>query len=128
MSENTKINVQQAIEEGYEYYMYVDEDFQAIKCLKDISGDSYRLTKILELVEKEPYHPASIDEDSILEYVGGAIWEQHNSECGDDTDNIVDAINLIDKSTLKPFLDAVAEKLQGLNYYRGSGIELTVTE
>ena len=81
--------------------------------------------KELELCEKEPYHPAGMDAKSLLEHIGDQLQNDHSSESGDDTNDVCDAIKSIDVSIVQPFIDAMNEKLQGLNYYRASGIMLS---
>lgn len=124
------MTVQQAIDEGYEYYLYADDEFQRLKHLTDLLLEdnaehiSSEWARGLELVEKEPYHPAGIDAAGLLEQIGDQLQNDHSGESGDDTSDVEDAVKDIDHAIVQPLIDAIAEKLNGLNYYRSTGIKL----
>lgn len=118
-----KLTLQQAIEQGYESWLYADERFQAIQDLAFI--EDCHFNRKIELVNKEPYHPSSgLDADSIIDIIAEQIWENHHDESGDDTGSVPDAIRELPKELFGPILKAIDDKLNTLCYYKSSGIEL----
>lgn len=119
-----KLTLKEAIEQGYESWLYADEQFQSLNDLAFIEDSHFNGRKI-ELVSKEPYSPSSgIDADSILDLLAEQIWENHHGETGDDTDTVSDAIRELPKEMFAPILKAIDDKLNTLSYYKSSGIEL----
>ena len=122
------MTLQQAINEGYQYYIYSNEGFQSINDLSDLQKDEspYAWEREMEIVENESFHPANtVDAKDILRLIGEQLQDEQSFESGDDTDNISNAIKSIDHSILKRLLDAIAEKLDGISYYISTGITLT---
>lgn len=121
---NEILTLKEATEQGYESYLYAGEQFQALQDLAFIEDSDFDKGKI-ELVNKEPYHPSSgIDADGILDMLAEQIWLNHHDASGDDTDCVPDAIRELPKGIFEPILKAIDDKLNTLNYYKSSGIEL----
>ena len=119
-----KLSLKEAIEQGYEHYLYAGEQFQALQDLAFIE-DHHFDKGVIELVNKEPYHPSSgIDADDILDMIAEQIWSNHHEVSGDDTDAVSDAIRELPKEIFEPILRVIDEKLNTLNYYKSSGIVL----
>jgi len=119
-----KLTLKEAAEQGYEYFLYSGEKFQSLKELAFITDADFENGK-LELVNKDPYHPNSgIDADDILDFLAEQSWLNHHEESGDDTDAVSDIIRTIPKGLFDPILSAIEAKLNTLNYYKSSGIEL----
>lgn len=121
------MTVAQAIKEGYQHWMYSSDGFQPMRDLKELLGEDadFIWQREIELVDKDSYHPAGIDAGDLLEMIGDQLQEDHSGESGDDTDGVADAIKSIDRAIVQPLIDAITSKLEGLNYYRSTGITLT---
>lgn len=112
-----KLTIEQAIDQGYESFVYPEDGFQALKGLDyDIDFDKKPM-----LVEKEPYHPSGISAKDIAELIAENLEENHSSDSGDDTEQVYDAIMEINFSEVEKMID---EKLSKLYYYRQSDVEL----
>lgn len=119
-----KLTLNQAIEQGFESYLYSGEKFQSLQDLAFITDSDFEKGKI-ELVCKEPYNPSSgMDAGNILDFLSEQIWLNHHDESGDDTESVSDAIRELPKELFEPILKAIDAKLSTLNYYKSSGIEL----
>jgi hypothetical protein len=117
-----KLTLKQAIEQGYESWLYADEQFQALQDLAFI--EDHHFNRKIELVSKEPYHPSGIDADTIIDMIAEQVWENHYEESRDDTSSVPDAIRELPKELFEPIVNAIEEKLNTLSYYKSSGIEL----
>lgn len=115
----THLTVAQAIEQGYTHWIYSSDGFQGLMTVADIERDHFH--KEIELIEKEPYHPAGLSEDDIIEHIADMIEEKHQEESGDDTLSVYNAIKELKCPEL---VELINRKLQGLNYYKSSGIIL----
>jgi hypothetical protein len=119
-----KLTLKEATEQGYEHYLYAGEQFQSLQDLAFIEDSDFDKGKI-ELVNREPYHPSSgMDAESILDMIAEQVWLNHHDESGDDTSSVNDAIRELPKELFDPILKAMQDKLNTLNYYKSSGIEL----
>lgn len=119
-----KLTLKEALEQGYESYLYEGEQFQSLQDLAFITDEDFLKGKI-ELVNKEPYSPSSgMDAASIIDMLAEQIWENHHDESGDDTDCVPDAIRELSNELFEPILKAIDDKLSTLHYYKSSGIEL----
>lgn len=107
-----------AIEEGYEYYVYPADGYQALKHLTDGDIDYNRNPMI---VEKEPCHPSGLSAEELYETIADRCWENWNEITGDDTDQVHDLIKEIDFTELS---EKIQERLNSLNYYKQSEIKL----
>lgn len=121
------MNLQEAIEQGYEHYVHPSDGFQGAKSLTDLRDhpNQHDWDREIELIEKNPYHPSGMSGGDILELIGDQLQANHSDDSGDDTDGVADAIKDIDLAIVQPLVQAINEKLAGLNYYRGTGIILT---
>lgn len=122
-TEQPKLTVKQAIEQGFTQFLYPADGYQALGDLSDIHDSCFNRGKI-ELVNKDPHSPDNLDAKSIIEMIAERIYCQHVDETGDDTDEVYQGLITVNSDTLKPFLDAIQEKLDRMNYYKSSGIEL----
>lgn len=119
--ENTKLTLQQAIEQGYEYFIYPSDGYQALSSLTDYSEDEIKWDKNPTLCKKEPQHPAGMDAEELKDHLADLIADNHASETGCDTDCVSDAIKEIDFTEIA---EKIQEKLNGINFYWQSEIEL----
>lgn len=122
------MTAQEAIDQGYEHWIYANGGFQSIRDLQELLSEDSGFIWMgdIELIEKEPYHPENIiDAKDILGIVGDQLQLHHEDNSGDDTGGVYAAINTIDPKIIQPLLDEIQNKLNGLNYYRSTGISLT---
>lgn len=124
-----QLTIAQAIEQGYEKWVYAGEGFQPLNFLSDIQDSDFQ-NGIILLVEKEPYQPSGINAEDLLELIAEHLNDNHASESGgDDTDEVLNNIKKIDHKILEPLIKAIDEKLDGLcHYYRATDIELLPNE
>lgn len=113
-----KLTIQQAIEQGYKYFVYPEDGYQTIKT---IVSDEPDFTRKVMLCEKEPYHPNGMDSKSIAELLADNIECNHVDETGDDTEQVFDKIKSLDFTDVEKRIE---EALSTLNYYRQSEVEL----
>ena len=113
-----KLTPTQALEQGYEYYVYPGDGYQ---CLKSISDGDIDFSKNPMATSKESIVFKGTDSDQIRDLLADANWEQWNEITGDDTESVHDLFKEIDFSTIENIIN---EKLESLRYYRQSGIEL----
>lgn len=116
--ENTKLTPQQAIEQGYTYYVYPNIGYQCLNFISDLDMD---FDKNPMVTEKEPLKFVGLDTDQIAELLADAYWEQWYQITGDDTSSMHDLFKEIDFSDIQ---NQIQEKLKDLQYYRQSNIEL----
>lgn len=117
--ENFKgLTARQAIEQGYEYYVYPADGYQALKHLDDDDVDFDRNPMI---VEKEPRHPQGLTPEEIYETLADRCWEYWNELTSDDTDDVHDLIKGIDFTHIS---NEIQLKLNQLQYYRQSDVRL----
>ena len=123
-----QLTIAQAIEQGYEKWVYAGEGFQSLNFLSDIQDSDFQ-NGIILLVEKEPYQPSGISAEDLLELIGEHLNENHSSESGDDTDEVLNNIKKIDHKVLEPLIKAIDDKLDGLCYYhKATDVELLPNE
>lgn len=115
----TELTVKQALEKGYEYYVYDSDGWQSLKDISDMEMDFDR--DDLVLVEKEARHPFGLDAKYIAETLAEIISVNYSDETGCDTDDVYDAVKDLDLSGTEEIIN---EALSKINHYRSSGIKL----
>lgn len=116
-----KLTVKQALELGYESFVYDSDGYQSIKPIDPEDIDWKR--DDISLVEKESFSPMGLEEDILKEMIIESIWLSHHDNTGDDTNSIAEALKPLnlDLSNVKKQID---EALSELKYYKSSGIKL----
>lgn len=114
-----QLTVKEALEQGYEYYVYDDDGYQALKHISDMDMDFTR--DDISIINKDSYSPAGLDAKSIAETLAEIINDAHVWDSGDDTDQVYDAIIAIDFRDVEERIDQALGKLI---YYRSSDIKL----
>jgi hypothetical protein len=120
-----KLTLQQAIEQGYEYFVYPSDGYQSLKSLSEYSEDEINWKNNPTLCGKEPQHPGGMDAEELRDHLAGLISDNHASETGCDTDGVYDAIKEIDFTEIA---EKIQEKLNGINFFWQSKIELIKSE
>lgn len=123
MKELKQLTVKQALEQGYDKWLYANRGFQGLSDLKSIEPYDFSKGKI-ELVHFEPYSPVGMSAKDIIELIADQIENDHSGESGDDTLQVWHSLKEIDEKHAQPLVDAIDAELQKLNYYKSSGIEL----
>lgn len=118
---NSKLTLQQAIDQDYQYFVYPANGYQALNALTDYSEEEINWDNNPTLCHKEPQHPAGMDAEELKDHLADLIADNHASETGCDTDDVSDAIKEIDFSEIA---EKIQEKLNGINFYWQSEIEL----
>ncbi len=113
------LTVKQALEQGYEYYVYDSDGWQSLKDISDMEMDFDR--DDLVLVNKDPQHPFGLNAKYIAETLAEIISVNYSDETGCDTDDVYDAIKDLDLSETEKTIN---EALSKINHYRSSGIKL----
>lgn len=116
-----QLTVKEALEQGYESFVYDSDGYQSIKPI-DIEDINWSRDDI-SLVEKESFSPIGLEEDILKEMIIESIWNNHYENTGDDTNAIEDSLKPLnlDLSKIKLQID---EALSELKYYKSSGIKL----
>lgn len=114
-----EMTVKQALEEGYEYYVYDSDGWQALNYISDNEMDFERSDIVL--VKKETVSPAGIDSKAIAELIAEHLEVNHSDDTGDDTEQVYDIIKKLDFSDVEKQID---EALNAIKYYTSSGIKL----
>lgn len=114
------MTLQEAINNGYKYYVYPDEGHQRLKNISD-DIDAINFDKSPMATEKTPIIFNGIDENQIRDLLADSTWKLWNEITGDDTDIIHDLFKEIDFSDVE---SRIQEKLKSLRYYKQSNIEL----
>jgi len=112
-----KLTVKQALEQGYETYLYPADGFQRASVLGEDEPD---FTKEPMLTEKEPQHP-NFDGDSIKDIVANQCDEWWYDETRDDDSGIYDLIMELDFSDIT---SQINEKLKEVLHYKQSNVKL----
>jgi len=116
-----QLTVKEALEQGYVYYVYSDDGYQKLKDITDVNNIDF--DRAVRLVDKNPYHPAGIDKESLMDMIAEHIYLNHESESGDDTDSVYDAIKAIDFD-FTDVINKIHTALSNLNYYKAVNIRL----
>lgn len=114
-----QLTVKEALEQGYEYYVYNDDGYQALNHISYMEMDFKR--DDISIVNKDSYHPLGLDAKSIAELLAETINYNHACDSGDDTEQVYNAIMDIDFSDVE---QRISEALSKLHYYRSSNIKL----
>lgn len=114
-----QLTVKEALDQGYEYYVYNDEGFQSLKHISDMDMDFSR--EDILIIKKESYNPPGLNAKDIAELLAETIEHNHSSDSGDDTEQVYDAIIDLDFSEAERIID---EALSKLVYYRATDIKL----
>lgn len=114
-----QLTVKEALEQGYEYYVYDSDGWQALKDISDMEMDFDR--DDLVLVGKEPKHPFGLDARYIAETLAEIISINYADESGFDGDDVYDAIKELDLTETE---NAINNTLSKINHYRSAGIKL----
>ena len=120
-ADKQKLTVLEAIEQGYKYFIYPCDGYQALKELTDYTDEEIDWDKTPTLCHKEAQHPAGMDADELKEHLADVISDNHSSDTGCDTDDVYEAIKEIDFTDIA---EKIKEKLSGINFYWQSEIEL----
>lgn len=113
-----KLTVKEALEQGYEYFVYPADGYQTISKL---GIDEPDFNRRIMLCKKEPFHPSAPDNEELKDLLAEHVWDNHHGNTGDDTDAVYDAVKEIDFSDVS---GRIQSKLNELNYYRQSEVEL----
>ena len=116
-----KLTIKEAINQGYEYFVYPANGYQALNSLTDYSEDEINWDENPTLCGKEPQHPAGMSAEELKEHLADIIADNHASETGCDTDDVSDAIKSIDFTEISNKIEA---ELSKINFYWQSEIEL----
>jgi hypothetical protein len=114
-----ELTVKEALEQGYEYYVYDSDGWQSLKDISDMDMNWDR--DDIKLVNKEPNHPFGLDAKYIGETLAEIISVNYSDETGCDTDDVYDAVKDLDFSAVEKMIN---EALSKINHYRSSGIKL----
>lgn len=115
----TTKTVKQALEEGYEYYVYDSDGWQSLNYISDGEMDFDRSDIVL--IKKESVSPAGMDSKQIAELIAEHLEVNHSDDTGDDTEQVYNAIKELDFSEVEKMID---EALSKIKYYTSSGIKL----
>lgn len=114
-----QLTVKEAIEQGYQWYVYASDGYQSLKEITDDDIDWDR--DDIWLVDKEPIHCPVPKAKDIAELLADQIASDWGSETGDDTDDVYDAVMACDfTETVKMLEQALVKKV----YYHQSKIKL----
>ncbi len=113
------MTVKEALEQGFEYYVYDSDGWQSLKDISDMDMDWNR--DDIKLVNKEPTHPFGLDAKYIAETLAEIISINYADESGFDGDDVYDTIKDLDLSDTE---DKINEALSKIIHYRSSGIKL----
>lgn len=105
MNMEQKLTVQQALEQGYKYYVYgdVNEWSPALR----IEGEGFiQWERGPMLTGKEPSMHPGIDKDSIAELIAENIACNWSDESGDDTDEVYDIVKALDYTAVADMINA----------------------
>ena len=116
--ENIKLTPQEAIDKGYEYYVYPDDGYQPLKNISELDMDFGRSPMVCE---KEPVTFSGIDKDQIREVLCDQVQDDWYELTGDDTDEVKDLFKELEFSEVEKMIQ---DKLKSLKYYRQSNIKL----
>lgn len=114
-----QLTVEEALEQGYEYYVYDDDGWQSLKDISDMEMDWNR--DDISLVNKEPHHPFGLDAKYIAETLAEIISINYADESGYDGDAVYDAIKELDLSQTESL---IYNALSKITHYKSSGIKL----
>ncbi len=114
-----ELTVKEALEQGYEYYVYDSDGWQSLKDISDMDMNWDR--DDISLVNKDPSHPFGLDAKYIAETLAEIISINYSDESGFDGDDVYDAIKDLDLSETE---NKINESLSKINHYRSSGIKL----
>ena len=116
-----KLIISEAINQGYKYFIYPSDGYQALKSLDDYSEDEINWDANPTLCQKEPQHPNGMTADELREHLAETISEEFASQTGCDTDIVYDAIMEID---FNDTASKIQEKLNKIDFYWQSEIEI----
>ncbi|MBP1165082.1 hypothetical protein JOE44_001966 [Chryseobacterium sp. PvR013] len=117
----SRLTIQQAIDQGYEYFVYPADGYQALKSLSDYAENEINWENNPTLCNKEPQHPAGMNAEELRDHLADVISDNHASETGCDTDCVFDAIKEIDFTDIA---EKIQDKLNGINFFWQSEIAL----
>lgn len=120
--ENT-LTIKEAIEQGYEYYLYADTEWQTLKSIEDAKHEFLQMNHpIIFLASKEVKHPIGLSNEEIKETLADIISENYAHDTGCDTDEVYDLIKSLD---FEDVIERIDTALQSINYRIESNIRLT---
>lgn len=116
-----KLTIIEAIEQGYKFFIYPSDGYQALKSLDEYSEDEINWHANPTLCEKEPNHPNGMTAEELRERLAEIFSDEFAIQTGCDNDIVYDAIMEIDfnEASLK-----IQEKLNKIDFYWQSEIEL----
>lgn len=103
-----QLTVTEAIEHGYEYYLYVGEDWQGLKEISDLTDDEFK--KELVLADKQPSYPWVPSNEEILELLADHIIVNYRDSVSSEADagDIEEEVKKIDLGDLSEKLAQAA--------------------
>ena len=111
----------EAIEQGYEYFVYPAEGYQSVKSLMETEEEDINFEAKPMICDKKYFHPRGMSASEIKELIIEQIWDDHCSDIGDDTNAVPDALSDLDCSDLEL---KIKQRLDKLKYWRQSDIHL----
>ncbi|SHK84329.1 hypothetical protein [Chryseobacterium polytrichastri] len=116
-----KLTLKQAIEQGYKYFVYPEDGYQALMDLEHNSEDDVNWNKKPTLCNKDASHPSGMDAEELKVHLADTISDNHAGDTGCDTDDVYEAIMELDFTEMA---EKIQERLNGINFYWQSDVEL----
>lgn len=113
------LTVKQAIEKGFEYFVYAKEGYQAAQKLGVDEIDWSR--EDIYLLDKNGNPPHTLSSKEIAETLADAISENHSWDTGDDTDDVYQTICDLDFTDVE---QRIKEALSSMIFYPQTNIRL----
>jgi len=117
------MKLHEALNAGYEKYLYADEGFQSLRDLQFIT-DIEITDRNCELVDPNGFNPAGISKEDIADMLADHV-QSNQDFVDDDTDNIYDAIKALEPN-FGAISDMIDEALSKVVYYKSSGIKIVM--
>lgn len=114
-----QLTVKDAIEQGYEHFVYNSDGYQSLKELTSNDIDWSR--DDIYVVGKEPLHPKGLTANELADFIGDRLEADYYEITGSDSNSVYDAIIEVDFSDIEMRINKALEKV---NYYEATKIKL----